>query len=88
LEDDNTSERNNSDVVHSGFGGSVAHEPDDPEESKAAIVCPKPSGLLKDHRRHIHKMMVSTAGAAPGTVGSRLSTKAVGAEISKHWRPE
>ena len=47
MEDDNTSKRNNSDVVHSGFGGSVAHEPDDPEESKAAIVCPKPSGKAK-----------------------------------------
>jgi len=72
MEDDNTSERNNSGVVHSGFGGSVAHEPDDPEESKEGIVIPKQRGLLKDHWWHIHKMMVSTAGASPRSVGSRL----------------
>jgi hypothetical protein len=88
MEGNNASERNNTGVGHSGFGGSVAHEPDKPEESKTGIVFPKQRGLLKDHWRHIHKMMVSTAGAAPRTVGSRLSTKAVGAEISKHWQPE
>ncbi|MBF8254760.1 MAG: hypothetical protein HW373_1455, partial [Deltaproteobacteria bacterium] len=42
-----------------GFGGSVVHDPDKPEESKAWIDFPKQHGLPKDHWWHIHNMFLT-----------------------------
>jgi hypothetical protein len=73
MEDNNTSERNNTGVVHSGHGGSVVHDPDKPEESKAGISFPKRHGLLKDHRWRIHNMLVIYYLRVRGTKNSWIT---------------
>jgi hypothetical protein len=73
MEGNNTSERNNTGVVHSGFAGSAARDPDKPGESNAGIVFPKQHGLLKDHWWHIHKMMVTYRGRVRGTKNSWIT---------------
>jgi len=72
MEGNNTSERNNSGVVHSGFG-SVVHDPDKPEESKAEIDFPNQHGLLNDHCWHIHNMLVTNRLCVPGTKNGRTT---------------
>jgi len=63
----NQSERNNAGVIHWGFGGSVVHDPNKPEESKAWIDFPKQHGLPKDHWWHIHNLLVTYRVRVRGT---------------------
>lgn len=63
----NQSERNNAGVIHWGFGGSVVHDPEKPEESKAWIDFPRQHGLPKDHWWHIHNLLVTYRVRVRGT---------------------
>ena len=81
------SERNNSGVIHWGFGGSVVHDPDKPEESKAWIDFPKQNGLPKDHWWHIHNMMVTYKGRVRGTKNSWITIVDKG-ELTAYKSPE
>ncbi|HET8564417.1 MAG TPA: hypothetical protein VFM35_11135, partial [Candidatus Binatia bacterium] len=69
----NQSERNNAGVIHWGFGGSVVHDPDKPEESKAWIDFPKQHGLPKDHWWHIHNMLLTYRVRVRGTKNTWLT---------------
>ena len=86
MEGNNTSERNNSGVIHWGFGGSVVHDPDKPEESKAWIDFPKQNGLPKDHWWHIHNMLVTYRGRVRGTKNSWITIIDKG-ELSAYKSP-
>jgi hypothetical protein len=69
----NQSERNNAGVIHWGFGGSVVHDPDKPEESKAWIDFPKQHGLPKDHWWHIHNTLLTYRVRVRGTKNTWLT---------------
>jgi hypothetical protein len=69
----NESERNNAGVIHWGFGGSVVHDPDKPEESKAWIDFPKQHALPKDHWWHIHNMLPTYRVRVRGTKNTWLT---------------
>jgi hypothetical protein len=73
MEGNNQSERNNAGVIHWGFGGSVIHDPDKPEESKAWIDFPKEHGLPKDHWWHIHNTLLTYRMHVRGTKNTWLT---------------
>ncbi|HEY7558396.1 MAG TPA: hypothetical protein VIH18_26690 [Candidatus Binatia bacterium] len=83
----NTSERNNAGVIHWGFGGSVVHDPEKAEESKAWIEFPKQHGLPKDHWWHIHNMFLTYRIKVRGTKNSWLTLIDKG-EITAYRSPE
>jgi hypothetical protein len=86
-EGNNTSERNNSGVVHWGFGGSVVHDPNKPEESKAWIDFPKQNGLPKDHWWHIHNTLLTYRVHVRGTKNTWLTLIDKG-EVTAYRTPE
>jgi len=83
----NLSERNNAGVIHWGFGGSVVHDPDKPEESKAWIDFPKQNGLPKDHWWHIHNLLLTYRVHVRGTKNSWLTIIDKG-ELTAYRSPE
>ncbi len=83
----NQSERNNAGVIHWGFGGSVVHDPDKPEESKAWIDFPKQHGLPKDHWWHIHNMFLTYRVRVRGTKNSWMTLIDKG-ELTAYRGPE
>ena len=87
LQGDNTSERNNAGVIHWGFGGSVVHDPDKAEESKAWIDFPKQNSLPKDHWWHIHNMFLTYKVRVRGTKNSWLTLIDKG-EVMAYRSPE
>ena len=87
MEGNNTSERNNSGVVHWGFGGSVVHDPNKPEESKAWIDFPKQNGLPKDHWWHIHNTLLTYRVHVRGTKNTWLTLIDKG-EVTAYRTPE
>ena len=86
-EGNNTSERNNSGVIHWGFGGSVVHDPNKPEESKAWIDFPKQNGLPKDHWWHIHNTLLTYRVRVRGTTNTWLTLIDKG-EVTAYRTPE
>jgi len=87
MEGNNQSERNNSGVIHWGFGGSVVHDPDKPEESKAWIDFPKQHGLPKDHWWHVHNMLLTYRTRVRGTKNTWLTIIDKG-ELTAYRSPE
>ena len=87
LQGDNTSERNNAGVIHWGFGGSVVHDPDKAEESKAWIDFPKQNSLPKDHWWHIHNMFLTYKVRVRGTKNGWLTLIDKG-EVMAYRSPE
>jgi hypothetical protein len=87
MEGNNQSERNNSGVIHWGFGGSVVHDPDKPEESKAWIDFPKQHGLPKDHWWHVHNMLLTYRARVRGTKNTWLTIIDKG-ELTAYRSPE
>ena len=87
MEGNNTSERNNSGVIHWGFGGSVVHDPNKPEESKAWIDFPKQNGLPKDHWWHIHNTLLTYRVHVRGTTNTWLTLIDKG-EVTAYRTPE
>jgi hypothetical protein len=83
----NLSERNNAGVIHWGFGGSVVHDPEKPEESRAWIDFPKQHGLPKDHWWHIHNMFLTYRVRVRGTKNSWLTLIDKG-EVTAYRSPE
>ena len=83
----NQSERNNAGVIHWGFGGSVVHDPEKPEESKAWIDFPKQHGLPKDHWWHIHNLLVTYRVRVRGTKNTWLTLIDKG-ELTAYRSPE
>ena len=83
----NLSERNNAGVIHWGFGGSVVHDPDKPEESKAWIDFPRQNGLPKDHWWHIHNTLLTYRVHVRGTKNSWLTLIDKG-ELTAYRSPE
>jgi hypothetical protein len=86
-EGNNTSERNNSGVIHWGFGGSVVHDPNKAEESKAWIDFPKQNGLPKDHWWHIHNTLLTYRVHVRGTKNTWLTLIDKG-EVTAYRTPE
>ncbi|HEX9444121.1 MAG TPA: hypothetical protein VGA73_08365 [Candidatus Binatia bacterium] len=87
MEGNNMSERNNAGVIHWGFGGSVVHDPDKPEESKAWIDFPKQHGLPKDHWWHIHNTLLTYRMHVRGTKNTWLTVIDKG-EMPAYKSPE
>jgi len=87
MEGNNQSERNNAGVIHWGFGGSVIHDPDKPEESKAWIDFPKQYGLPKDHWWHIHNTLVTYRLHVRGTKNTWMTVIDKG-EMPAYKSPE
>ena len=87
MEGNNQSERNNAGVIHWGFGGSVIHDPDKPEESKAWIDFPKQHGLPKDHWWHIHNTLVTYRLHVRGTKNTWMTVIDKG-EMPAYKSPE
>jgi hypothetical protein len=87
MQGNNLSERNNAGVIHWGFGGSVVHDPEKPEESKAWIDFPKQHGLPKDHWWHIHNMFLTYKVRVRGTKNSWLTLIDKG-EVTAYRSPE
>lgn len=86
-EGNNTSERNHGGVIHWGFGGSVVHDPNKPEESKAWIDFPKQNGLPKDHWWHIHNTLLTYRVHVRGTKNTWLTLIDKG-EVTAYRTPE
>ena len=74
-------------MIHWGFGGSVIHDPDKPEESKAWIDFPKQNGLPKDHWWHIHNTLVTYRGRVHGTKNTWITIIDKG-ELTAYKSPE
>jgi ribosomal protein L7Ae-like RNA K-turn-binding protein len=87
MEGNNQSERNNAGVIHWGFGGSVIHDPDKAEESKAWIDFPKQHGLPKDHWWHIHNTLVTYRLHVRGTKNTWMTVIDKG-EMPAYKSPE
>jgi hypothetical protein len=87
MEGNNTSERNNSGVIHWGFGGSVVHDPNRPEEAKAWIDFPRQNGLPKDHWWHIHNTLLTYRVHVRGTKNTWLNLIDKG-EVTAYRTPE
>jgi len=84
---ENFGERNNAGVIHWGFGGSVVHDPDKPEESKAWIDFPKQHALPKDHWWHVHNVLPTYKVHVRGTKNTWITLIDKG-EIAAYRSPE